>query len=147
MTLGFFNSFGKPGGHTGNTLTLAALNAPASTALLAEQGGNTADPTNPAEANSGVFDRYFYEGTGTIGQPAYYTDLGATSARHTDGANWLACDGHVKYIKPGVVSVGEGYGAANYVPTPPGPSSDTACGTSVMTDSLGTQYTITMSPS
>ena len=143
MMLGSFNSFGHGGSHA-IPLTLAAINTPVLTALLAEQSGDPADPTNTTENNSGSFNKFYYEGAGAIGQPPFYTNLPATSARHTDGANWLACDGHVKYLKPGVVSLGEGYVSSTFVPNP---ASDQSCGTSAMTDTLGNTYAITTSPS
>lgn len=51
-------------------------------------------------------------------QTDYYTGTGSRSTpavpgRHTDGSNFLMCDGHVKWLRPGSVSSGFGWNDMN----------------------------------
>lgn len=105
-------------------------NAPASTVLLFEITGATADVTGqyygndyteiavggnlPAGDNgSMVWARY---DTGDMGNPARspgQIDTINPLGRHTDGSNFLLCDGHVKWLKEGQVSPGDSPGADN----------------------------------
>ena len=82
-----------PGG-----LPLSALTAPASTVLVAEATGGSVvtDPTrllNPNETES-VFANDFV----SVSAPG--------ANRHEGGRNFLLADGHVKWLRPGAVSVG-----------------------------------------
>jgi len=121
----------SPKGHTNKFVS------PALTVLLAECHGATADVTNPTErvslAGNGVnglnvndgFNRNGWYVTGDMGnrdptgqycygmftKPTYPNGCDVVDpARHGDGANYLLCDGHVKWFKPGAVS--SGYGPA-----------------------------------
>ena len=99
--------------------------APASTVLLSETYGVSADPSNPDEGNSagghgndggaGFVD---YSGadahwvTGIMGQPAWADGLNGggygnqTQGVHAGGANFALEDGHVKWLRPERVSPG-----------------------------------------
>ncbi len=104
---------------------LAASAAPASTVLLSESYGVSADPSNPQEGNSagghgndggaGFID---YSGpdahwvTGIMGQPAWADGLNGggygdqTAGIHAGGASFGFEDGHVKWLRPERVSPG-----------------------------------------
>lgn len=47
--------------------------------------------------------------------------------RHTDGSNFIACDGHVKWQKPDAVSVGHNASSATAGPVYPGYAAGTSC--------------------
>jgi len=131
--------------------TLTAQNAPASTVLMFEVTGVSSDiQDNPELGNSigqfsatgngyplngsPVFDapgcsnrasgEKFATGMMPGIQSADYTSI----PRHTEGSNFLAADGHVKYLKPTQVSAGFS-GGPNDVPDPNNP---TAAGTNMM---------------
>lgn len=91
--------------------------APALSVLLLEVTKAPVDVTNPTEMQSASSDgEEFLAGNGNTrfatgmisGCKDYYTlNLGETNnARHFDGANYLAADGHVKWYKPERVSRG-----------------------------------------
>ena len=126
---------------------LSTLNAPASTVLLCEIQGETetlpqANPANDTSSLS-TMDRTFWPngrpGGGSNGSAVYATGapIGQSLALipsktvHTDGSNYLACDGHVKYLRP--VSVSGGFiaaspGAEQFVPNNnQGMASGTSC--------------------
>jgi len=77
--------------------------------------------------------------TGYLGgrTPATTTAFAATTGRHTDGANFLAADGHVKWLKGVAVSAGYN-GTAGYG------QDGAAASTAAATDALGT-FTLTFS--
>jgi prepilin-type N-terminal cleavage/methylation domain-containing protein/prepilin-type processing-associated H-X9-DG protein len=146
---------GSTGNYNGNYFTrgsqsaLAAQNSPASTVLLFEiQGQLYVDPTNPGEQQSAI-------GSGAVGGGAgggcgrgldssycnasYATgpidgyalpnwQQGALGV-HTDGANYAALDGHVKWLRPSQVSGGL---TAPSAATTASRSNETAAGTSSM---------------
>ncbi len=117
MMLGHFTDYSGSGSAHGAPLTLAQINTPASTSLLAEAQGDQADVTNTLETDTRSYNRYDYGiGKGVWGNPPYTGTSFPTV--HTDGANWLACDGHVKFLRPNVVSLGEGYKTASLCKTP-----------------------------
>jgi prepilin-type N-terminal cleavage/methylation domain-containing protein/prepilin-type processing-associated H-X9-DG protein len=104
----------------GSGYSLSALAAPASTVLLFECQGQAADVTN-AGAAVGTLDGGSPAGNGVFGAgnnpPKYVTGqfpgtpsanagLFSANAVHTDGANYLLNDGHVKYLRAPAVSVG-----------------------------------------
>ena len=149
---------------TGGT-TLATLTAPASTVLLGEVQKDLADVTNPGEQESAAI---YCKGTdsprgnhATSGTATTPGDTGTTGVLyatgvlpntsipvipsntvHTAGSNWLACDGHVKYLLPSAVGGGYGESSASYVPT----SGDyIAPGTAAMTDAGGDKFVLTFS--
>ncbi len=116
----------------GQALSMQA--APSQTVMLFEYVGDQADVTNPLEAtdangwgmDSGGdgfrHDIFSYNGTtsatsgyatGDMGQPANANntannngDAGQHTGRHTDGSNFLFCDGHVKWLRPVAISPG-----------------------------------------
>jgi prepilin-type processing-associated H-X9-DG protein len=124
---------------TGPGNSLSTLHAPASTILLCEvagfpgvelkdgsegSNGNTANPPgnnlSPATDNTitnihghwggAVASNVLVEGPGL-------SDRGVTVggvARHTNGSNYLLCDGHVKYLMPAQVSTGCNADASGY---------------------------------
>ncbi len=114
-------------------VTLAQLNAPASTVFVFETQGGGAHVTNPQEQDSGagngatncghptgtslsgsgiLYATGLYPGmsatgtcgAGTLNQILISADGGAV---HTQGSNYLAADGHAKSLKPGRVSPGK----------------------------------------
>jgi len=121
---------------SGASQGLSQLNAPASTILLFEVSGCRADVTRPDEGTNnysaappsgfispsgigvqragfnlidgkwGGFDGTSFYATGPLGnRPAAQVNNG--TARHTDGANYLAIDGHAKFARPSQVSSGQ----------------------------------------
>ncbi|BDI33299.1 hypothetical protein CCAX7_53500 [Capsulimonas corticalis] len=119
------------GGYQGNYFTragstaLAAQTSPASTVLLFEMHGQFGlDVTNPREQASTIGDgAKGYGGCGGTGidnntcsnQLVYATgkidgydipNWSGTLGVHTDGANYAALDGHVKWLRPSAVSGG-----------------------------------------
>ncbi len=133
---------------------LSAFNAPASTVLLYESSRVTAvvtdptetyGPTNPSPLMSGTGNgiENYTNGNGGYNQYAtgYLAPTGVdVPARHTNGANYLLADGHVKWLLPSAVSYG--YLAAN-ADNPASISTDTAEGTNNSTTPL---YAATFSP-
>jgi len=121
---------------------ISQLNAPASTVMLIEVVGATADVTDPLEdgwnytgsnageshsgsaqgnenwntANGSTTSGYLLS-TGYMGGRGTSMNSGAFAAptgRHTDGSNFLLCDGHVKWLRGTAVSDGQ----AAYTPGP-----------------------------
>lgn len=149
---------------------LSQHNAPANTVLLFEVQGNGSSPcgsvgvdvTSPTEEASGngtgsnagfgntkpisacVSAVY---ATGNIGGYMLTNQSGSATGIHTDGANYLACDGHVKWLRPSAVSGGETAANANN-PELHSSSADAglAAGTSSMTQAAGNTVTLTFSP-
>ena len=103
---------------------LARQSAPSQTVLLFEYVGNQTDVTNPNEitdpdgwgmdsGGDGFRHGAGSYATGDMGQPANMNntnnangDGGQHTGRHTDGSNFLFCDGHVKWLRPVAVSPG-----------------------------------------
>lgn len=65
------------------------------------------------------------------------------ASRHTNGANWLAADGHVKWLPPSQISTGP---TAKSATDHQDQSGSEAAGTGNMTLNGGTQVTLTFSP-
>jgi prepilin-type processing-associated H-X9-DG protein len=118
---------GDQNGGTG--AALAALNAPSLTVLLCETQNNWVDPSNYAsdlQSPGATCDTDFWSGKPS---PGGANDKYATGAlpgqnivtlnpgRHTGGANYLAADGHVKFLMGSRVSGGKD--AANNDPSQP----------------------------
>lgn len=96
---------------------IAAMSAPVRTVLLLE-GRNQAANFNSATAGNGLASNGDYndpdtaagcvDNNGRNSECADPTKTGNafhnSSARHFEGANWLAADGHVKWLKPQNVS-------------------------------------------
>lgn len=92
---------------------LSLLNAPASTIMLFEVTGVTADVTNPANdyspAGNGGAWRWSSYDTGEMGQPPHNSSIDViyNTGRHTDGSNYLLADGHAKWMRGSAVSAGD----------------------------------------
>ncbi len=112
-------------GNGGSPVSLAKIAAPASTVMLCETQGSTLDIANASGtrqdySNGATMDTKFYT-VGGLGTPAnnYYYATGnppgqnlrqlgsAPNGVHTDGANYLAADGHVKWLRASVISSGK----------------------------------------
>jgi len=107
--------------HVGNTIS--AEQSPANTVLLSEVSGIYANITAPNEipnifvptitssVSNGTNSVYTFlpnsggGGTETTG-PLGGESQGGNVARHTNGSNFLLCDGHAKWFNPGSVSPG-----------------------------------------
>ncbi len=147
--------------HGSSPTALAALNAPASTVLLAEVQGCRADITNPLEVDSpeanGMDNPYTNNppspnAKNAFGDlPGQATNVSiAQKTVHSAGANWLATDGHVKFLMPSAVSGGYNPAASpdaaqvdgGYANTTPLPA---PAGTASMTDTRGSKFVMTFS--
>jgi prepilin-type N-terminal cleavage/methylation domain-containing protein/prepilin-type processing-associated H-X9-DG protein len=101
----------------------SGLNAPANTVLLFEIQGNSGDPSDPTEGASATGDATGYSSlrvlpngqyaTGAIAGQAFPVSVLTASPVHTEGANYLACDGHVKWARGGRLSGGRNANDAN----------------------------------
>ena len=130
---------------------ISAWNSPAISVLLFETEGTQTDPSNPVEQGSliisgkGGIGNSSTPGFNSSGLTAVYacgafpgnaaamTPQRAGGLVHTDGSNFLMADGHVKYMRPTVIS--SGYNAPSS--TSPQVNGNTAAGTSNMTDGAG----------
>ena len=141
---------------------IAAFNAPAKTVLLNEIAGDPVDvvadliPHNDYTINqsiglNGVWNTYTnntnvnikFE-TGTLGNrpvgSSSYIDA-TNKGRHSEGSNYLLCDGHVKWFKGAQVSSGfQAIGSTDAQDTGDDSSADHAAGTE------NSAYAITFSP-
>jgi prepilin-type N-terminal cleavage/methylation domain-containing protein/prepilin-type processing-associated H-X9-DG protein len=102
--------------------TIPSWNAPASTVMLAEVANSSPTPYDFTQLNEAVSPRMYMDvggpdangpagpfkgAEGTMGGRAfnsYWTT--DTQGRHTDGSNFLLCDGHVKWLRASQVSDG-----------------------------------------
>ncbi len=115
------------GCNSGQSAALAKFSAPASTVLLLEVQNYSEDVTNLANTGSPSADGHwnYYGGYPTDDGAKYATGnfagniaagktigLIGTGTVHNDGANWLAADGHVKFLRPVSISVGKNAAAA-----------------------------------
>ena len=101
-------------------LNLARLNSPARTVLLWECTITNADASNPAEYDTASSNGDSNDnGTGDPATGQLYTQItrtansrgitvsgGGSIGRHFEGSNFLAADGHVKWLRPESVSSG-----------------------------------------
>jgi len=138
-----------------NGTTLSALNAPASTVELVEVQGNVADVTNPNEQDSTVVDgEYSPHNQGRYATGAFPLEAASMNGGspvpppvHNDGANYLAADGHAKFLRPSQIS-----GGYDDPDSPDNPQWDQykACGTNAMyvwnATNTGPKITLTFSP-
>lgn len=123
---GFSNTITSP-------LQMSSFTSPAKTVLLFELSGVFTDPSDPLEqssledqsggagvprggntlaTNRRIYRSYYMGWCGqTPIQDVFYKGSDNTAAlntgRHSDGANYLACDGHVKWLKPSLTSTGK----------------------------------------
>jgi prepilin-type N-terminal cleavage/methylation domain-containing protein/prepilin-type processing-associated H-X9-DG protein len=153
-------------GGIGTAQKISTYNAPASTVILFETQGGPTDMTDPTEnlsdflsggGSAGATGGKYATGTFPGRQPdafypavptkGMYYVLDATASNpggtpvHTGGSNYAFVDGHVKWLRPNVVS--GGYGPNK--PTTPQVDYGDSCGTASMTDSHGTQFAATFS--
>ncbi len=155
--------------------SLATCNAPASTVLMFEVQGYEAQLTNPTEPNSptgnGGYDntgkRFMPFGTaasgGTLGRSfvtgiiggrpglatadSFGKNCSASTGVHTDGSNYLAADGHVKWTRGAAVSGGGTATASNCAQDACEPQNlDNAAGTDSMVIAGTTKAALTFSP-
>ena len=118
----------------GGPVSISTWNAPALTVLLFETRGASANMTNALESWSGSCSGKTACAAGS-GQTINYATgvyygnyITSPTIAHFDGANYLACDGHVKYYKPGSISPGLDAPTATSSIAP----GNTAAGTSCM---------------
>ena len=164
-------SYGQAARRSGTSLS--TLNAPASTVMLCEVQGAKTDLTNPGERESNSFwmagadpphgyPYYVYgqtnPGGGNTGglyatgvvPYAEFTALSPNRPVHTGGSNFLAVDGHVKFLFSNAISGGFAEPTdANAPSSPPvNGSSDTyPAGTASMKSADGAYtYVLTLSP-
>lgn len=125
------------------SVSFAQFNAPAQSVLLFEVTKNPADVTSPTETNTPSGDGEQFRGgpgatrfaTGWMrGCPDYYSNyLGETNVgRHLEGSNFLAADGHVKWLKAEKVSRGNNTTASAAAVDGGCSTTDGAAGTSNM---------------
>ena len=137
----------------GHGAPLASLNAPANTVMLCEAYGVMMDLNNPAAtdfSSAATMDtKYWTSGSG-LGQPtnnfakyATGTPPGQklslyqnTKGIHTDGSNYLAADGHVKWLRAAKISPGKDAIGQN---DPENDAGEHAAGTSYMNVNGGGQ--------
>lgn len=99
-------------GADAQALSLASFNATARTVMLWESKDQGANPSNPLECNTPVSNGWDIRGGNPrSGKLDNITHSGVnmdanTPAAHFDGSNFLAADGHVKWLKPLSVSAG-----------------------------------------
>jgi prepilin-type N-terminal cleavage/methylation domain-containing protein len=110
--------------NAGQPISIATLNAPASTVFVFESQGNQTQVTDPlekysSEGNGGGNCGLLYGGgswatglfpgfsPGNVCAGAHIVIIGSNNgAVHTQGANYIACDGHAKYVTPNRISPG-----------------------------------------
>ena len=78
-------------------MSLAQLGGPASSVLVYEGSGDSSDPSVPPTLVPNTYSGY---ANGNPGDIAKYHDKDATQSE-----NYLACDGHVKYVKIPYISL------------------------------------------
>jgi prepilin-type N-terminal cleavage/methylation domain-containing protein/prepilin-type processing-associated H-X9-DG protein len=133
-------------------LSQASANAPSNTVLAYEVANTnfptvagTADITSPAGIGVSTDDAYTPAqdlATGPLGSPTVFTPN--TAGRHTDGSNFLAADGHSKYLRGTSVSPGATAASATDAQNAATAPNPTAAGTSY---SGTTSFALTFSPS
>jgi prepilin-type N-terminal cleavage/methylation domain-containing protein/prepilin-type processing-associated H-X9-DG protein len=147
---------------------LASFNAPASTVVIVEIAGVTANVTSATEGatnglpgtaspvTDGVTGVYINGTnsvtessssglmTGSLGAPqiSANTTMTTIGGRHTAGSNFLLADGHVKWLRPSAVSPGVNAQSSTNLQ---GATSYAACGTGALSSSSG-NFAATFSP-
>jgi len=98
---------------------LPVLTAPSLTVLLCEVDGSWSDPSDPVNeltSPGATCDTYFWAGRPGPGQSTVQYATGPipgqtlhtlTTGRHAGGSNWLAADGHVKFLNGSRISGGK----------------------------------------
>lgn len=105
-------------------------------------------PSNPQIANNGSYNNgviatAIVYATGQLGTP-FTNSTTYIAPYHTEGSNWLAADGHVKWLRGEKVSNGSRTNDTNYKSQPP--SVYGSCGATAMSSTSGAQYTLTFNP-
>jgi prepilin-type N-terminal cleavage/methylation domain-containing protein/prepilin-type processing-associated H-X9-DG protein len=98
---------------------------------------------NNGDYNNGASLNAIVNATGQMGT-AFTSSTYYIQPWHSGGSNWLAADGHVKWLRGEKVSNGSTPSSSTYQAQPPG--SFSACGASAMSSQGGAQYTLTFSP-
>jgi prepilin-type N-terminal cleavage/methylation domain-containing protein/prepilin-type processing-associated H-X9-DG protein len=121
-------------GNNGTGAKIAALNAPTSTVMLCEvQNWSGSIATIPDASPSATESTNFWGGhpfsstlyaTGTPPGQTLQVISAQNGTVHTNGSNYLATDGHVKFLNPGAISGGK----------------DSATSTGLQTSVAGTDY-------
>ena len=99
----------------------------------------------PVSVNAGKPDTYFGDATyatGDIGGNTLTNVGGSRTGIHSDGSNYLACDGHAKWLRG--VAVSGGFAAPSS--TTAEVHGSTAAGTGSMTQQAGNTVALTFSP-
>lgn len=127
-----------------HSISLAHQGAPASTVMVCEVQGLNFDPAAGVAGDispSATMDPGFWGGSlpGGVGQYATGSSPGkpvmtiGTGTVHTSGSNFLACDGHVKWLNPSRVSGGgDAINATDAETQTSGGNDGNAAGTSCM---------------
>ena len=139
-------------GESGPQGALSQIQSPARQVLLFEASGITTDVTNPAEPNSttgnGTKDFFPSSGnykytTNVMGGRAGTINGHAAPALHSDGSNFLLCDGHVKWLRP--VQVSSGWDWSDPNAGQDAASSDADVNNSKAEGTNGSKFVVTMS--
>jgi len=139
------------------TQTLASVNSPSNVVCLFEVTGSYETGTDGVPT---LPDYHSPVGFGWPGYAPYGADKYATgnmavpfadpsytaTPYHTEGSNWLACDGHVKWLRGAQISNGvNAFNSSENEPGHPGWGSHPAAGSSNMTGDNGSKYSMTFS--
>ncbi|BDI29906.1 hypothetical protein CCAX7_19570 [Capsulimonas corticalis] len=115
--------------------------SPAGTGSISGSSGSTDDARPNSNYNHGVY------ATGNIGGYTLINATGNGLGIHTDGANYLASDGHVKWLRPSAVSGGMPAASESAVEVhDAGDNVGTAAGTGSLTQQSGAKVAMTFSP-
>ena len=128
-----------------NGVSLARQAAPASTVLVCEVQGQNFKPSNGFEGDispTATMDSDFWGGKLPNGSGQYATGSSpgkpittiSQKTVHTEGSNFLACDGHVKWLRPSQISGGKDNDDPNGTPQAVGQAAGTACMDNVPAD-------------
>jgi prepilin-type N-terminal cleavage/methylation domain-containing protein/prepilin-type processing-associated H-X9-DG protein len=143
INFGLMDTRFQAGGSTVTAETLAGQTAPASTVMVFECQGQSFNPTGLVvndTSPAGTMDPGFWGGKfgNNSGQYATGSDPIKSIVNipgggvHTGGSNYLACDGHVKYLKSARISGGSSASAPGNPEQPaaggaPSPAAGTSC--------------------
>ena len=126
--------------NNGSGATLAALNAPASTVLLCEVQDLITQITSVPDNSAGATcSTNFWSGHATLNvlyatgnPPGQSLALIGNQTVHSNGSNWLASDGHVKFLLPSAISGGKDSDSSTGVQSIQSNPYDKASGTGCM---------------
>ena len=127
-------------GNNGSGANIAALNAPASTVMFCEVQNWTGQiSTIPDGSPSATCSTNFWSGHpfsttlyATGNPPGQSLALIPMQTVHTNGSNFVATDGHVKFLTPGAISGGKDNNSPNGLQSDSSATYDQATGTSCM---------------